>query len=146
MLMGVTSWELGVLRVPLIMVPDTVGLTCRSRFPHPRPLPHLPLPAQPYLSASRHSLARPLPLIRGPRLSASTTCAHAMHFAPMSHAEAAIASPLTISSSPHPMLGAFVCRRSSKTCLTIGYQHVVKYCRSFGTRTPLVWTMEGRRG
>ena len=24
MLMGVTSWELGVLRVPLIMVPDTI--------------------------------------------------------------------------------------------------------------------------
>jgi hypothetical protein len=26
MLMGVTSWELGVLRVPLIMVPDKYGL------------------------------------------------------------------------------------------------------------------------
>jgi hypothetical protein len=25
MLMGVTSWELGVLRVPLIMVPDKTG-------------------------------------------------------------------------------------------------------------------------
>jgi hypothetical protein len=25
MLMGVTSWELGVLRVPLIMVPDTIA-------------------------------------------------------------------------------------------------------------------------
>jgi Na+/glutamate symporter len=24
MLIGVTSWELGVLRVPLIMVPDTI--------------------------------------------------------------------------------------------------------------------------
>jgi hypothetical protein len=30
MLMGVTSWELGVLRVPLIMVPDnrSVHLVC----------------------------------------------------------------------------------------------------------------------
>jgi hypothetical protein len=27
MLMGVTSWELGVLRVPLIMVPDTSTLS-----------------------------------------------------------------------------------------------------------------------
>jgi hypothetical protein len=27
MLMGVTSWELGVLRVPLIMVPDTMELS-----------------------------------------------------------------------------------------------------------------------
>jgi hypothetical protein len=34
MLMGVTSWELGVLRVPLIMVPDTYWLL-RSGFVDP---------------------------------------------------------------------------------------------------------------
>jgi hypothetical protein len=29
------------------------------------------------------------------------------------------------------LLGAFVFRRSAKTHLIIGYQHVFKYCRSF---------------
>jgi hypothetical protein len=33
-------------------------------------------------------------------------------------------------------LGAFVFRRSSKTQLTVGYQHVFKHCRSFGIKAP----------
>jgi hypothetical protein len=41
------------------------------------------------------------------------------------------------------MLGVFVCWRSSKTHLAIGYQHVAKYCRSFGTRTP---SMQNKKG
>jgi hypothetical protein len=34
------------------------------------------------------------------------------------------------------MLEAFVYRRSSKTHLTIGCQHVIKCCKSFGDETP----------
>jgi hypothetical protein len=40
-------------------------------------------------------------------------------------------------------LVAFVFRRSSKTRLTIGYQYVVKHCRSFGIRIPSMWNIGG---
>jgi hypothetical protein len=40
------------------------------------------------------------------------------------------------------VLGAFICRRSSKTCLTIGCQHVIKCCRSFDDETPSMQNVE----
>jgi hypothetical protein len=39
MLMGVTSWELGVLRVPLIMVPDSTELLLFSKYVTFDPVP-----------------------------------------------------------------------------------------------------------
>jgi hypothetical protein len=40
------------------------------------------------------------------------------------------------------VLGAFVCRMSSKTRLTIGCQYVIKCYRSFGDETPSMQNME----